>query len=98
MISGIIMIQDAAHNGPQSVPALCTNASTPSGRVLSSEAARSTDDQSSSPHQDKKVKIATVAVAGSIIGNTIFPNIFTSPHPSILAASIISVGTVRKKL
>ena len=58
---------------------------------------RSTDAHSISPHQLKKQKIAFVAVAGSIIGITTFRNVDVSVHPSILAASIISVGTVLKK-
>ena len=98
MITGIKMIQIAAHNGPQFVPELCTNAVIPSGKVFNAEVDNSTDAQSISPHHARNVKIAFVAVAGSIIGRTIVKNVLVSEHPSILAASIISVGMVLKKL
>ena len=96
-ITGINMIQLAAHIGPQSVPKLCTKAVTPSGSVLREDEESSTLDQSISPHQPRKRNMAFVAVAGSIMGMTTRVNVDASLQPSILDASIISTGTLEKK-
>ena len=69
------MIAEAAQSGPQSVPALCTNAVIPSGSVFMLDVESSTDAHSISPHAPRKIKIALVIVAGRTIGRTILEKI-----------------------
>ena len=91
-----MLIAVAAINADQSVPYCPLNAYKPIGRVLYLSDDVTISGQKKDFHECTNVNIASDARPGFDIGKMILRKIATLLHPSILAASSISAGIVRK--